>query len=262
MSIRPDFKARAIFIADRIDLRSWPAEERLASNPVAVSVPGGGLANLFRYGVVVFFDTTDAEEKEFFARIGPSLSGAHPEPETEEVQVSIDFKAREGMQGEKVFLAGDEIERLQIIADVLSKSVMLAWYEARVAAGFERIEPLATELQGTGRIRASARELSRHVGTMLLTQQLVGGVAEVGDKPEQLWERPDLEGLFVRLEDEFEIRDRHAVLWRKLNLISQTEQTLLQLQQGRHSLRLELYIVVLIVVEIILMLYEMFLSHP
>lgn len=262
MTIRPDFKARAILIADRIDLRSWPAGERLASNPVAVSVRGGGLAVLLRYGVVVFFDTTESEEKEFFASIGPALSGAHPAPETEEILVRIDFKAREGMQGDRVFLASDEIERLQIIADVLSKSVMLAWYETRVAAGFERIEPLATELQSTGRIRAPAGDLSRHVGAMLLTQHLVGGVAEVDDKPELLWERPDLEGLFVRLEDEFEIKERYALLGRKLNLISQTAQTLLQLQQGRHSLRLELYIVVLIVIEIVLMLYELFFWHP
>lgn len=262
MSIRSDFKARAIFVADRIDLRAWPAGDRLASNPLAVSVPGGGLAVLFRYGVVVFFDATGSEEKDFFARIGPSLTGAHPDPETEEVLVHIDFKAREGMQGDRVFLAGDEIERLQVIADVLSKSVMLAWYETRAAAGFERIEPLATELQTTGRIRASARDLSKHVGAMLLTQHLVGGVAEVDDKPELLWDRPDLEGLFVRLEDEFEIKERHALLGRKLNLISQTAQTLLQLQQGRHSLRLELYIVILIVAEIGLMLYELFFRHP
>jgi len=260
MSIRSDFKARAILVADRIDLRGWGAEERLASNPLAVSVPGGGLAVLFRYGVVVFFDTTEAEEKEFFARIGPALTGAHPEPETEEVLVHIDFKAREGMQGDRVFLAGDEIERLQVIADVLSKSVMLAWYEARAAAGFERIEPLAGELQRTGRIRAPARELSRDVGALLLTQQLVGGIVEVADKPELLWDRPDLEGLFARLEDEFEIKERHALLGRKLNLMSQAVQTLLQLQQGRHSLRLELYIVLLIVFEILLMLYELFLA--
>jgi uncharacterized Rmd1/YagE family protein len=45
---------------------------------------------------------------------------------------------------------------------------------------------------------------------------------------------------------------------RKIDLISRTAQTLLQLQQGRHSLRLELYIVILIVVEILLTLYELF----
>jgi uncharacterized Rmd1/YagE family protein len=260
MPLRPDFKARAILIADRIDLRVWRAEERLASNPLAVSVPGGGLAVLFRYGVVVFFDTTEREESDFFAQLGPALTGALPEPETEEVRIRIDFKSREGMQGDTVFLASDEIERLQVIADVLSKSVLLARYETKIAGTFERVEPLASELQATGHISAPARELSRHIGGMLLSGHLMVGAAEVGDKPELLWERPDLEGVFLRLEDEFEIKERHALLERKLNLIAGTAQTLLQQQQSRHSLRLEFWIVVLIVVEILLTLYELFLK--
>jgi required for meiotic nuclear division protein 1 len=260
MPIRPDFKARAILVADRIDVRAWKSEERLASNPLAVSVPGGGMAVLFRYGVVVFFDTTTAEESAFFGQIGPLMGGAFPAPETEEVEISIASKVREGMHGDKVFLASDELERLQVVADILSKSVMLAWYEGRIAGVFEMTEPLATELRQTGRISARERDLSRQIGAMLQSQHLMTGGVEVDDKPELLWERPELEGLFIRLEDEFELKERHALLGRKLNLISQTAQTLLQLQQGRHSLRLELYIVVLIVVEIALMLYEMFLA--
>jgi uncharacterized Rmd1/YagE family protein len=97
---------------------------------------------------------------------------------------------------------------------------------------------------------------------MLLSGHLMAGGAEVGEKPELLWDRPDLEGLFLRLEDEFEIKERHAVLERKLNLIAHTAQTLLQQQQSRHSLRLELYIVILIVVEILLTVYELFLRRP
>ena len=261
MAYRPDFKARAVLIADRIDLRVWKVEERLASSPLAVTVPGGGLAVLFRYGVVVFFDTTEREELDFFAKIGPSLTGALPEPESEDIRIHIDFRAREGMQGDTVYLANDEIERLQVIADVLSKSVMLARYETGIAGSFEWIEPLASELQATGRISALTRDLSKHIGAMLLSGQLMVGSAEVGEKPELLWTRPDLEGLFLRLEDEFEIKERHALLERKRNLISGTAQTLLQLQQSRHSLRLELYIVILIIVEILLTLYEMFLRH-
>jgi len=260
MSLRPDFTARAVYVADRIDLRVWRAEERLASNPLAVSMRGGGMAVLFRYGVVVFFATTEDEETQFITEIGPSLTGANPAPESEEVRVRLEARAKEGRQGDTVYIATDEIERLQIIADVLSKSVMLAWHESRIAGTFDLVAPLASELQATGRVGARARDLSRQVGAMLLTQQIVGGIASTGEKPELLWERPELEGLFVRLEAEFEIKERDALLRSKLNLVAQTTQSLLQLQQNRHSLRLELYIVLLIVVEILLMGYELFLK--
>ena len=45
---------------------------------------------------------------------------------------------------------------------------------------------------------------------------------------------------------------------RKLELIGDTAQTLLDLLQNRRSLRVEWYIVILIVVEIVLTLYELF----
>jgi len=71
-----------------------------------------------------------------------------------------------------------------------------------------------------------------------------------------LWEQPELERLYVRLEDEYELRERHLALERKLDLISRTAETMLDLMQHKRSLRVEWYIVILIIVEILLTLYE------
>jgi len=49
--------------------------------------------------------------------------------------------------------------------------------------------------------------------------------------------------------DEYEIRERHSALERKLELISQTAQTVLEFMQHSSSLRVEWYVVILIVVE-------------
>ena len=260
MPYRPDFKARALLFSDRFDLRTWKSEERMASNPLTVAVPGGGVAVLFRYGAVVFFDTTDDEQSAFLRRLEPVMGVAIGVPETEDVDIRVESGAREGMRGERIYIATDELERLQIIADVLSKSVVLAFHEGRIAGSFDRIEPLALELEEHGRVAGEARELVRHVGAMLRSEQLMIGQVAVAEKPELIWERPELEGLYIRLEDEFEIRERHAALRQKVDLIGHTAQTLVQMQQNRRSLRLELYIVILIVVEIMLMLYDMFLA--
>ena len=262
MPLRPDFKARALLLAERIDLRTWKIDERLASHPAALAMPGGGLAVLFRYGVVVFFDATDAEQSEFLGMVKPLMAGPLEAPESEDVEIRIDPKVREGMRGERILLANDDIERLQIVADILSKSVVLALHESQIAGSFDRIEPLARELERHGRVGGEAKELVRHLGAMLLSEQLIIGRVAVAEKPELLWERPDLEGLYIRLEDEFELKERHIALRQKVELIATTAQTLVQLQQSRHSLRLELYIVILIVIEIVLMLYELFFWHP
>ena len=95
--------------------------------------------------------------------------------------------------------------------------------------------------------------------TVLRVQHRMVGRAEIGEKPDLIWERPDLERLFLRLEQEYEVRERRHVLEGKLHLISSTAQSLLELRQAQPSLRVEWYIVILIVVEILLTLYELFL---
>ena len=65
-----------------------------------------------------------------------------------------------------------------------------------------------------------------------------------------------MERFYLLLEAEYEISERHIALERKLDLISRTAETLLDLLHSQRSLRVEWYIVILIVVEIVLSLIE------
>ena len=85
---------------------------------------------------------------------------------------------------------------------------------------------------------------------------MVGRVA-VGEKPDVLWDRPGLTRLFSRLEDEYELQERKLAVDRKLDLISRTVETFADLLQNKRALRVEWYIVVLIVIEIVLTLYQL-----
>jgi uncharacterized Rmd1/YagE family protein len=81
---------------------------------------------------------------------------------------------------------------------------------------------------------------------------------EVSGRPELLWEHPELEQLDLRPEDEFEIEERAAILDRKLEVISRIVETSLELLQKDQCTRVEWYIVILIVVEIILSIFRLF----
>jgi uncharacterized Rmd1/YagE family protein len=252
------FRARALLLGERIDLRALEATERLAASPLTVSVSGGGVAVLFRYGVLVLFDVAPMEEAAFLNGLKPLITGALERPETESLEVRIDASGQEGITGNTVVLLDPGVPRLQVVADVLAKSVILAYYETKVSRSFDRIEPFAQSLERKGSGARQGKALLRMLGGALLSEERMVGRVEVGDKPEILWSRPDLEGLYVRLEKEFEIRERHVVVDRKLELISRTAQTVLELLQNNRTLRVEWYIVILIVVEILLSLYAMF----
>ena len=252
------FKARALLLGERIDLKTWGAADTVATNPLTVAVRGGGAATLHRYGVVVFFAVSPVDEVAFLAQLRPMVANPYATPVTEELDVRIEPGAREIVSAGAAYLPDSAVERLQVIADVLSKSTLLSLYEDRVAAEFDRLEPLAARLDRTGRVPGRSKELLQKIGSMLLVEQRMVGRAEITEKPEVLWDNAGLEGLFARLEDEFEIRERHAAIERKLDLISTTAHTVLELLGSKHSLRVEWYILLLIVFEILLTLYQLF----
>jgi uncharacterized Rmd1/YagE family protein len=251
-------KGRALFLGERLDLRALETTHRLAITPLTVSAGERGYAVLFRYGVVVIFGLAPLEEASLLKHVEPLIGARFDHPEVEAIEIRLEATSGDTIDNGVIILPEPSIERLQIVADILAKSVVLAYYEASIAKTFDSIEPLAVTLQQEGRGWHEGEKLMRYIGDALLIDHKMVGRVEVGEKPELLWERPELERLYIRLEDEYEIRERHLALERKLSLISRTAETLLDLLQHHRSLRVEWYIVALIVFEIFLALYELF----
>ena len=249
------FIGRAFFIGQRLDLRAFEKASRLMVSPLMVSAGAHGVAVLFRYGVVVLFGLSAVEEAAFLNDMKAFVIQPFDKVESEEVDLVR--AGEDGVDGCHIQLSEFDLPRLQVVADVLAKSVVLGHYETALALTFDRIEPLATKLQTGARFMHQSRELLRHIGDVLLIQSKMVGRVEVSEKPELLWEHPQYERLFMRLEDEFELGERHKALERKLELVSRTAETLLDLLQNKRTLRVEWYIVILIVVEIVLTFYEL-----
>jgi len=258
--LKSQFLARSVYVGERIDLRPFLKSPRVvAQQPAIVPIEGGGLALLYRYGAAVFFDVAPVEESRFLAELAPRVELPYTHPESEELGVSVSQEKREGVEGGvTVYLRDASLERLQVVAAALGKSVALAQYEADVATSFDHIEPIANELQSTGHAGRDVRQLLRHIGRALRDEHKMVARAEVIDRPELLWEHPELGQLYLRLEDEFELRERAGILDRKLELISRTASTTLDVVQTQRGHRVEWYIVGLIVLEIALTLYDFF----
>jgi uncharacterized Rmd1/YagE family protein len=255
-------RVRVIHLAERIELKSVGAGPRLASNPLLIEAGERGCAALFRYGVAVLFNLTALEEASFLRLLEPFTAQPTDNPESDELDILVDPDSAEGLgPNQTLVLHGLGVERLQCVADILSKSVILQHYEKRVADAFDRIEPIAASLERHGRSRHRSRVLLRHIGSILLIQHRMVGRVEVTEKPELLWEQPEVERLWLRLEEEYELDERHRALERKLELINRTVETVVDLLHTNRSLRLEWYIVILIVIEVFLMLYELALGR-
>jgi uncharacterized Rmd1/YagE family protein len=250
--------ARAWFLGTRIDVRQLERGETLALAPLTLRLSGGGYAVVFRFGAVVFVDVDAIEQANFIEKLAPFVAGRFDDPETEDAEMRIAPERGDAVDAKGVFLLkAASVDRIQVVADVLAKSAVLTHYEERVANVFDRIEVLAAQL-GRGASAARGRELLREIGSVLLIQTRTVGRVEVTEKPEITWEAPELDRFFERLSVEYELRDRDVALSRKLDLVAHTAQTYLNLLHERQNIRLEWYIVILIAVEIVLILYDIF----
>lgn len=251
--------ARAWFLGARIDLRKLAIPDALAQAPLTVRAGRSGRAMLFRYGAIVIFGVDSLEERTFIDQLMPLISEPFAQPQTEEIDILIDAAREERMDSAGTLILHDAgLERLQVVANVLARSTVLEHYENQFAVVFEQMEPIAGELRLTGRVAAEGRDLLRQVGSVLLAQTRMVGRVEVAEKPEVLWDRPDLDRLYERLNLEYELRDRDHALARKLDLVGRAAETVLDIYRHRQELRVEWYIVILIVVEIILFCYQLF----
>jgi len=251
------FQARALLLGSRLDLRTWPESEVLARMPLVLRLSEGGIAVLFRHGVAVLVGADEGAERALRQRLEPLVEGRYPVPEEETLALRVDPARAEGLAEGVLNVRSGSVERLQLVADVMSKSTLLAHYETRLGAEFDRIEPFALELEQTGRNPGRTREHLKRIGALLRMESRMVGRAEIGDKPELLWEHPELERFYALLEEEFEVHERLAVVERKLDLAGRTVRTMVDLINARHSLRVEWYIVALILFEIVLTLYGM-----
>lgn len=254
---RSGITAHALCIGQRIDLRRFEQGHVLARSPLLVSVGASGCTVLFRYGVVVVFGLSGVEELSFLEEIASLVHEPFAKVERETVEVVFDPQANEGVSNSQVVLHDSSWQRLQLLAHVLAKSVALGFYEQAIGHSFDRIEPLVANLQKGRHARHQVKELTRYIGDALSIQSKMVGRAEIAEKPELLWEHTEHERLYARLEDEYELRERYDALVLKLELIARTAETLLGLLQEGRTLRVEWYIVILIVIEILLTLYEL-----
>jgi uncharacterized Rmd1/YagE family protein len=248
-------------LGERIDTRTFDTADRLAAAPLTLRVTGEGIVVVQRYGAVILFGVSPLEEASVLQHLEAHIVQRYERPAMESIELQFDAtQADERISGNILHLQDKSLPRLQVVADILGKSVALDHYESTIAKAFDLVEPVAAGLEHKGRWGKEGRKLLMLLGSALRSEQRMTGRVEVGEKPDVLWDHPELQRLYLRLEDEFEIRERSQAIERKLNLITRTAHTVLDLEANSRTLRVEWYIVILIVIEILLTLYDFFIK--
>jgi uncharacterized Rmd1/YagE family protein len=257
-----EIPARALQLGERIDSKGLEREDAISSVPLAFRTSGDGIAVLFKSGAAVFFNMTPVEEEELIRSLAPRIIAPLDDRETETIRLIVKPDEDEAISSSGALqIKSADRDRLLLIAEALAMSVALAYDERRIATAFDRIDTVARSLQEHHLPRSPQGMLLEQIGQALILQQRLAGRVDLDEKPDVLWDHPELERFWARLVDEYDLPQRGRAIARKLEVIRGTADTITDLMATRTSHRLEWYIIALIAIEIALGLYDTFWRH-
>jgi uncharacterized Rmd1/YagE family protein len=253
---------RALQLGERIDLKGLERADAFSSDPLAFRTTSGGSVILFKSGAAVFVGLTPIEEEDLIRGLGERIVLPLDEREIEMAQLVIKPDDDELLSSSgAIQLKTAEPDRLLLVAEVLAVSVALGYDERRIAKAFERVTPIADSLSGGKLTSAPQSALLEQIGEALSIQHRMASRVDLDEKPDVLWDHPELERFWAKLVDEYDLPQRARAIDRKLVVIRETADTLVDLISTRTSHKLEWYIIALIALEFAFSLYSSIWRH-
>ena len=255
------FLLESIHLCDRLHIRELPVDTiHRTKNEATVALGAGGYAFLFSFGSAVFFNVSKDQQVEFLRSLRAVLPEAR---QTAEQPVLLDAtrddfivgyhpEARQKVLFDRVVVNDLEETRLRLVAMVLAQSTALDITERRVEQLVEQSAHMNEAMKLGGKVPGSEKDLIRFIGEALSARQSILSSLAVLDPPEVTWDDPALDKLFRELRINFEMEMRVSNVEKKLNLVVESAEILVDLTKSRREHALEIVVIVLIALEVLL----------
>lgn len=255
-----NYLMQAINIYDFIPIkkvRSSLSGKVVNSSPTELQIEYGEKSYLFvfRFGALVAFNLSDeivqAEIQRITEILGPGLK--NPTNETFEVQFGSESDV---VEFEQVKLRQFSLSSLRLIAITLGQSATLEYFEINAGRMLQETMDLMQRLSKEGSLPYGSKVLLKFIGSAAATRQNIISNLAILDPPEETWSSKDLQELFGELQQNFDIHIRFRTLDRKLSLVQDNIEILVNMAMARRTALLEFMIVILIVFELGLAIFK------
>lgn len=248
---------KAINIANRLRTRLLSEKNVIGRHPLTIELSPNEKVVVFRYGVIVFIDCQPETEKKFLSEIEPLLEEKLTNGNEEQTSCTVSTEIEEGgSKNNSIYLHDLSILKIQLVAEVLARHVMLEYFESTIGENFDEVENFGKILTGGSYRLLNTAKLLKMIGFILASKSKMLGRLQLAEKPDLIWDFPEIEKIYHKLDSEFELRERYLAIDEKLSLISDTATTILDVVFQKRGLKLEWIIIILILFEIVLTLSE------
>jgi uncharacterized Rmd1/YagE family protein len=232
-------------------------DARRATHELRIERPAGGQMFVFPFGAIVFRGVSPEHRLSEIARLRelqPKLTSTTVI--NEEFTVREDPSRATRMESGVLTIDRMTAERAGVIAMTVAQSAAMEYYEGIVEEMFGRTDRLVERMEQRGTVPFGTRPLHRFIGSAIGVRNEVLSVLHLFDKPDETWEDPAIDRIYEELRAEFDLVDRYQSLELKLRSIQEALELVLDVARDRRLVLLELAIVLLIVFEIIVAMFE------
>ncbi|HNF99949.1 MAG TPA: RMD1 family protein [Pseudomonadota bacterium] len=216
------------------------------------------MAVLFDFGSVVLIGLSREERERLISAIGARIAPEPHPPLTEDFLVEVRPGAEIEVQFDRVILSEASVSALKVISLVLAQSAAMDYYDEDVQEIQQRTHVITRALQAEGRVPGRLDKLVQFIGSCIETKNGMIATLALFDKPDATWDNQQIDRIYSGLRVELEIDDRFRALEAKLRMIQENLVLLADLYHSRSTWRLELTVVLLILFEILLNLWNLF----
>lgn len=248
----------AVYIADSIQLKSVISTHKASiqtRSPLLLKYSGKHVV-VYTFGVIVFFDCTTEEQTAFIESITSCMQNVFTTPlrEIEQLQIGTEFDCAD----HTLTVPTLTVKTMAVISLVLARSLALEQQEHVIQTQLAAFSNLHINDLGTKKSRLTSKKLLQMAGESMRMRQHMTLSMSMLDTPDIIWNNSELANFHSLLLHEYEVSIRFKQTMQKSQLLIEHVEFILHVIENRRALWLEVTIVILILIEIILFVYEIF----
>ncbi len=230
---------------------------RRSANRLVFQEGENGFFFIYRFGSVTFMNV-GAEARESVINKLKSLIGERPDMLISE-EFAVDVGGSDiAVDFDRARIDSLSIDRVEILSLILAQSTALEYFEIKVDDMFGKTADIGHSLAKRGVLERSEKNIKKFMGQCISTKQVLVASLYLLDKPDEIWEDRLLDTLYRESVEMFELKDRYKTVDYKLRMIQENLELIAELLQYRHGNFLEWAIIILIAIEIVLFVFQLF----
>ena len=205
---------------------------------------------IFQYGMVSFFNMTDAEIDVITQSIAPYCYEYTNDFVSDEIELLIQPNTLD-VTFDKIILPELNSEMIRLVMLNTTQSVALNWYSQLTEELLKDTTTHTIYLEEKGKLNISGAKLKRYIGRILNIKNKISVNLYIFDSPEITSEQEHLNKLNLGLKWSFDLKDRYQVINQQLEIIKENLDLFKDIMHHRESSKLEWIIIILILVEVV-----------